>query len=544
MAFTPEDLAEFNSAFTQVDLDANGLIGVQDVESIIRAVKPDAAEKGISKVIKRVRKMIGKGQIENENSIPFAAFMHAMTVVSFGKAAAKQANFVLHPENARVQPPPHTMGPLVLPDPFADPVGGGAPFAAGAAALPGPSAEEVAASDPFASPHPVGPGPDPFAASPFQAGDALVPPQPVGPGAVVSFGPTPGMPEFGQTPGIATPGFAEMPPPNSEVFAFPQMNSAEFRAQARAIEAANRMKEKEDVAIQMAVAMSVSENAAAAAGHLEAKDKESTALSLALAMSASEVPDDNTLESTNAALKAMLMARDVRQAMNDAPSLAAVSEESIDSLELENQTLREKLSKKKHKIKDLKHDLKAAESEVDRLNALQDELNAAVAEIERLKSKDPLAEGAVKELQTRMKEQYDRAEGLEKRLEESDGMVQRMKTLLDKSSKDQENLSSAIQTVTEQTAAIRSKDETIEDLRAQLAAATQQAADADAQFRKLGAQVNTDFERSQAEIHQLRAQLQASRQAQEAAEADLQKQTLDRQLVARASDDARVASEG
>merc|ERR1711964_659315 len=36
----------------------------------------------------------------------------------------------------------------------------------------------------------------------------------------------------------------------------------------------------------------------------------------------------------------------------------------------------------------------------------------------------------------------------------------------------------------------------------------------------------------------------ASRQAQEAAEADLQKQTLDRNLVARASDDARVASEG
>merc|ERR1711964_824755 len=56
--------------------------------------------------------------------------------------------------------------------------------------------------------------------------------------------------------------------------------------------------------------------------------------------------------------------------------------------------------------------------------------------------------------------------------------------------------------------------------------------------------MGTDFERSQAEIHQLRAQLQASRQAQEAAEADLQKQTLDRQLVARASDDARVASEG
>jgi len=489
--FTQEEIQHFQTAFVQTDGDSDGFISINEVEPMVKTVTPDVTVKGVAKLIKRLRKMIGKGQIQNENAIAFNTFMHAMTSVSFGKAVAKQAGF-MNGEPA----PASSAGALVPSDgPVLPPAGppqlGEEPRISKGMELmhanqgqgftpEGPPPAPVFQPVPLPPVAPVLPpahqGFTPQNPAAIPMSQALVPVQYVGPPPPSPMGVTP-MGQF-----VPVQPMDPMNPP-------PIVDPLGLQMQQKALEQAHRLKAKEDVAVQMAVAMSVSEQEAQ---HKRAESDEQTALRLALEMSTHDVPDDSELAQKNAALKAMLASR--ASILLDMPLMLPPVVEEEDSSSDEAEKLQKKLKKKKKKIKDLKKDLKDAESEIDRLaevqrenEALKEQLQAAEGEIDRLNQQpasDPFAQDALKDLEQKYEDRERDHAQLQQQLGELVGIK-----------------------------------EANESLKAAVLAANKRTDEAEGQVQGLNDQIQADQRVAEATIHGLQAELRNAEQATEAHQA-------------------------
>jgi len=122
-----------------------------------------------------------------------------------------------------------------------------------------------------------------------------------------------------------------------------------LKLQTEALRQAAELKKKEDMAVQMAIAISVNETRQV---QNNVENVEQGAVELAMALSASEVPRASTIDDMNKVIKARL----------EAQKILSVEEKSESSDNEEK--LKKKLGKRKDKIKQLKKDLKISEKTV------------------------------------------------------------------------------------------------------------------------------------------------------------------------------------
>lgn len=364
--FSPEDIEAFQTAFSQADSVDAGVITVNDVEPVVHAVIADVSEKGINKVIKRIRKMVGKGQIPNENAIPFAAFMHAMIIVSFGKEAARNAGFMpqaipvpapVPPPNEPAEWPRNTLVPPQVEE--------------GPPQVPPQQWPQNTIPATFSTPR----------GHVTRDGEASPPAEPA-PGFFNRICPSTGPP---------APATSNMVPYTPQ--GLPQMGAQGLRLQAQALIQANRLKQKEDVAVQVAMAMSASEMKS------DAQMKEETALKMALARSVQEMPNDDDIKAKNEKLRQALAAMPAKSAPPSEPEENEGASDSTGSLEQENDRLRDLLEKERTKRKELKKEFKRAKADLQEAQSENQSLQEHLARSPRDPSPDPFALEAQRDLQ-------------------------------------------------------------------------------------------------------------------------------------------------